>query len=87
VSWLSTEHGQFVVGFDDGVLVVFAIKSGKQIYQYSLNYPINKIVAFSHASLIAIAHDNGKLTLFDSNERKVIGAVDCDEPVSSIAFD
>jgi len=46
---------------------VFVYSSGKVVFTYNLKTPINKIISFSEASLLAFAHEDGKITMFDSN--------------------
>jgi len=48
---------------------------------------INKIVSFGQGSLIAFAHEDGKITMFDYSAKKVLAETAGEEAISSITFD
>jgi WD40 repeat protein len=48
---------------------------------------INKIVSFEQGSLIAFAHDDGKISIFDYSNKKVLAETAGEEAISSISFD
>jgi WD40 repeat protein len=45
------------------------------------------VVGFGQGSLIAFAHDDGKITIFDYSSKKVLAEATSDEAISSISFD
>ena len=87
IAWLPTDNNQFVVGYEDGHVVLFNYKTGT-VQQAVMVHPspIVSVVAHFYQPVVVCGHLDGQISWYDFKAQKKVYSADCKSPVQTLAL-